>query len=242
MGWHIFSKMPHYSSLGASASLLGIIVSSAMHEPDARFKVVLSPDSLSFSAYHGILGIITLDCLGLLFRWRFLDHAAHLAGTATGCLLWSIMKNVYGTTKEGENGLLCINGKYIFEGQYKDYKLNANEGKIYSPTKTYFGQMLNNEKFTFDGIGCLRNEVNGSVFYGYFRDGHIDGIGLLCFENGKVFPAVYDRVNKDFSIPNDFDPLQLKGLLNESISVVPVSEKNENHKDAKDKNEDKKRE
>ena len=68
LSWHIFSKMPHYSSLGASAGLLGIIVSFAMHEPAARFKVVLSPDSLSFSAYNGVIGIIALDCLGLLFR------------------------------------------------------------------------------------------------------------------------------------------------------------------------------
>ena len=114
-----------------------------------------------------------------------MDHAAHLAGTATGFCLWNFVKNVYGTS-DGEKSLLCINGRYIFEGQFKDYKLNANEGRIYSPTKTYYGEMLMDDKFTFDGRGCLRNEVNGSVFCGYFRDGQIDGVGLLCFggENG----------------------------------------------------------
>eukprot|EP01084_Bolivina_argentea_P186976 322176_1 len=243
VSWHVLSKIPHYSSLGASASLLGIIIAFALHEPDARFKIVFSPDQFSFSAYHGIVGLIVLDTLGILFRWRFLDHAAHLSGALFGYISWNIIKNRNGTeTRIDNKKLLCINGQYIFEGQYKDYKNASNIGKIYSPTKTYYGEMLLDDKFSFHGKGCLRNEINGSVFYGYFDNGHIDGIGLLCWNNGKVFPAVYDAKQKEFKIPNLFDPTQLGELINNNISVIPLLEKNDTEINNNDhtKNDDEK--
>lgn len=237
ISWHVLTKMPHYSSLGASASLLGIIVTFAMYEPNARFKVILSPDSLSFNALNGIIGLVIFDTCGLLLRWKFLDHAAHLTGAAFGFLSWNIVKRIYGTSDDGQ---LCINGQYMFEGKYKDFKINDKYGKIYSPTKTYFGEMLINNQFSFDGKGCLRNELNGSVFYGYFNNGYIDGIGLLCLSNGKIFPAEYDRKNKDFKIPNNFDPTQLKGLLNKDINVIPFIQQNPNHKEIKESKEESK--
>ena len=232
LSWHIASKIPHYSSLGASASLLGIIISFAMYEPSARFKIILSPDSLSFSAINGIIGLIIFDTCGLLLRWRFLDHAAHLTGATFGFLSWNIIKNIYGTNNnDDQNGLLPINGQYIFQGKFKDYRINSSFGKIYSPTKTYFGEINTNNQFSFNGKGCLRNEINGNVFYGYFNNGYIDGIGLLCLPNGKIFPAFYDSINKDFKTPQNFDPLELAGLLNDDISIVPFMEKNDNFKE-----------
>ncbi len=60
--------------------------------------------------------------------------------------------------------------------------------------------MLLDRKFLFHGKGAIRDESTGSVFYGHFDRGHIDGVGLLCFENGKVFPAVFDRQRRDFNV------------------------------------------
>eukprot|EP01083_Nonionella_stella_P270097 914300_1 len=233
LSWHVFTKIPHYSSLGASASLLGIICAFALHEPDARFKIILSPDSLSFSAQNGIIGLIIFDTLGLLLRWRFLDHAAHLSGAFFGFCSWNIIRRVFGTSK-GNNDLLCINGQYIYEGQFKDYKIDSDHGKIYSPTKTYHGEMLLENKFLFHGKGSIRNEMNGSVFYGYFNRGHIDGLGLLCLDNGKMFPATYDQNAKEFRMPDVFDPRQLTSLLNDKFTNISYSTVG-----TKDKNKDK---
>lgn len=55
---HAMMKRPEFSSLGASASLLGIISCYAMYYPNASFKFVFTPDSMSFSAMSGIKGIV----------------------------------------------------------------------------------------------------------------------------------------------------------------------------------------
>lgn len=37
---------------------------------------------------YGVAGMVVLDTLGLLFRWRIFDHAAHLGGAAFGYLYY----------------------------------------------------------------------------------------------------------------------------------------------------------
>jgi rhomboid-like protein len=70
-------------SLGASGALMFLVGSTALLWPDARFGVILLP-GVSLEARQGLLLIVCIDTLGLLLRWRALDHAAHLAGTAFG--------------------------------------------------------------------------------------------------------------------------------------------------------------
>ena len=213
--WHSVCSMAHFSSLGASASLLGIIAVFAAYEPTARFKVVFDVSGyLTFSAWNGLIGLIVLDAVGLLRGWRFLDHAAHLSGAAVGLASWTLIRSRYGTA-QSERDRLCLDGQYVFEGRFRDYKLDGDRGTVYSAAKTYRGEMLLDRRFLFHGKGALRNESNGSVFYGHFDRGHIDGVGLLCFENGKVFPAVFDRQRREFKVadPDSFGDGDLGDLL-----------------------------
>jgi membrane associated rhomboid family serine protease len=73
-------------SLGASGALMFLVSCTAQLWPSAAFGVVLLP-GVTFQAQHALMGVVCLDLLGLLLRWRALDHAAHLAGTALGVLL-----------------------------------------------------------------------------------------------------------------------------------------------------------
>lgn len=38
----------------------------------------------NFSAENAIIAIMTVDVLGVVFGWKFFDHAAHLGGALFG--------------------------------------------------------------------------------------------------------------------------------------------------------------
>lgn len=54
-----------------------------MERPDIQLMIMFLP-FFSFSAGTAIKGIVLLDTLGLLLKWNFFDHAAHLGGTLFG--------------------------------------------------------------------------------------------------------------------------------------------------------------
>ena len=70
-------------SLGASGAVLAMVGMFATIHPTAAMQVVFLP-VFTFTAASGLKGLVALDTLGLLLRWRVLDHAAHLGGVAVG--------------------------------------------------------------------------------------------------------------------------------------------------------------
>ncbi|XP_073255927.1 presenilin-associated rhomboid-like protein, mitochondrial [Porites lutea] len=73
------------ASLGASGALLAVLSLWCIHEPDTRLAIVFLP-FLTFSAGTGLVAIAGFDLAGLIFRWQFFDHAAHLGGVLFGGL------------------------------------------------------------------------------------------------------------------------------------------------------------
>lgn len=68
-------------SLGASGGLLGVVSYTCLARPeDLKLLVFFIP----MSAGLAIKCIIGLDVVGVICRWQFLDHAAHLGGTLAG--------------------------------------------------------------------------------------------------------------------------------------------------------------
>ena len=237
--WHTTLKTVQYSSLGASGSIIGVISAFAIYQPNAKFKIVFTPDDLGFDAIKGLMGLVTFDTIGMIMKWKFLDHAAHLGGAFTGFVFWKLYCQLYGTNNDTNNTLsdkvknmesiskitndnisdiLCVQGKWIYQGNYKNYRSSDSKGIIYAPTKTFCGEMIK-DNFIFNGIGCLRNELNGSVFYGKWKDGKSDGIGLLIFNDGTYTPAIYDTILKDFKIPDTFDINDLKYLFKNTNNI-----------------------
>lgn len=77
-----FTRTPSYA-LGASAAVLSCLVYACSRMPESRLQIVFLP-FFDFSAQTAVYGIIALDVLGLIFRWRMFDHAAHLGGALFG--------------------------------------------------------------------------------------------------------------------------------------------------------------
>lgn len=70
-------------SLGASGAILGILASACIERPDIKLMIIFLP-FFTFSSATALKGLILLDSLGLVLRWGFFDHAAHLGGTLFG--------------------------------------------------------------------------------------------------------------------------------------------------------------
>ena len=68
--------------------------------------------------------------------------------------------------------LPCFRSRYVFYGNFENLKPCDEFGTFYAPNRTYCGEIGEN-RFIFNGKGCLRNEANGSVFYGYFINGKV---------------------------------------------------------------------
>ncbi|KAG5896528.1 hypothetical protein JTB14_020501 [Gonioctena quinquepunctata] len=90
--YKIITKQPGLS-LGASGAIMAILGYVCTQYPDTRLGIIFLP-VFTFSAGAAIKFIIGLDTAGVLFGWKFFDHAAHLGGAACG-ILWALWGNQY---------------------------------------------------------------------------------------------------------------------------------------------------
>lgn len=67
-------------SLGASGAILGVIAYVCVARPNAELLLLFIP----VSAGTAIKALMTLDFVGMVARWRMLDHAAHFGGSLFG--------------------------------------------------------------------------------------------------------------------------------------------------------------
>ncbi|XP_026480989.1 presenilins-associated rhomboid-like protein, mitochondrial isoform X2 [Ctenocephalides felis] len=80
-------------SLGASGAIMGIIGYVCSQYPDTTLSIIFLP-FLQFSAGAAIKGIMAMDLAGIIFGWKFFDHAAHLGGALTG-IFWCYFGHQY---------------------------------------------------------------------------------------------------------------------------------------------------
>jgi rhomboid-like protein len=81
-------------SLGASGVLFAFAGITAAAFPEMRFSLIaleplawllqLPSSDFAVPAPVALGGLMLLDCAGLVFRWSYFDHAAHLAGALVG--------------------------------------------------------------------------------------------------------------------------------------------------------------
>ncbi|XP_071949977.1 presenilin-associated rhomboid-like protein, mitochondrial [Antedon mediterranea] len=71
-------------SLGASGAIMAVLGSTCFQYPDARLAIVFLP-FFTFSAGTALKVLIGIESLGVVMRWAFFDHAAHLSGLLFGC-------------------------------------------------------------------------------------------------------------------------------------------------------------
>eukprot|EP00033_Pygsuia_biforma_P004942 GCRY01005417.1.p1 GENE.GCRY01005417.1~~GCRY01005417.1.p1 ORF type:complete len:380 (+),score=51.76 GCRY01005417.1:183-1322(+) len=74
-------------SLGASGAIFALFGCSTVLFPGQRIKIIGLP--YSTSGDRALLFAMALDALGLLRKWKRLDHSAHLAGAVFG-YLWGV--------------------------------------------------------------------------------------------------------------------------------------------------------
>ena len=70
-------------SVGASGAILAVFAVHCLFFPDSRIQIVFLP-FLGTSAGYALPGVMLLDSMGLILKWRWLDHAAHLGGAGIG--------------------------------------------------------------------------------------------------------------------------------------------------------------
>ena len=70
-------------SVGASGAILAVFAMHCLFFPDSRIEVIFLP-FLGLSACYALPTVAAIDSLGVLLRWRWLDHAAHLGGSCFG--------------------------------------------------------------------------------------------------------------------------------------------------------------
>lgn len=80
-------------SLGASGAVLGILGYICTKHPDLPIVIIFLP-MFPFAASSALKLMASFDIAGLIFHWKFLDHAAHLGGVAIG-ILWQKWGNLY---------------------------------------------------------------------------------------------------------------------------------------------------
>lgn len=70
-------------SVGASGAILAVFATHCLFYPESRIQIIFLP-FLGTSAGYALPGIVLIDSMGVLLKWRWLDHAAHLGGALFG--------------------------------------------------------------------------------------------------------------------------------------------------------------
>ena len=70
------------ASLGATGGIYTLMAMACFKKPDTEVNWPFFPDSLT--AKSAILGVMAFDCLGIVMKWKRLDHAGQLAGALFG--------------------------------------------------------------------------------------------------------------------------------------------------------------
>jgi rhomboid-like protein len=88
-------------SLGASGAIMAILAFVCAQYPDTKLSIIFLPQ-IQFTAGNAIFAILGIELSGILFGWRFFDHAAHLGGALVGMFwcyygtqsLWPLRENL----------------------------------------------------------------------------------------------------------------------------------------------------
>lgn len=70
-------------SLGASGAIMSVLAYVCVQYPDTRLSIIFLP-MYTFAAGTAIKVIMSVDLAGVVFGWKFFDHAAHLGGALFG--------------------------------------------------------------------------------------------------------------------------------------------------------------
>ncbi|CAG9575766.1 unnamed protein product [Danaus chrysippus] len=80
--YKVISNQPGLS-LGASGAIMSVLSYVCVQYPDTRLSIIFLP-MYTFAAGNAIKVIMSVDFAGVLFGWKFFDHAAHLGGALFG--------------------------------------------------------------------------------------------------------------------------------------------------------------
>ncbi|KAL4670810.1 hypothetical protein H8959_003519, partial [Pygathrix nigripes] len=72
---------------GPSLGACGTIAAVCTKIPEGRLAIIFLP-MLMFTAWNALKAIIAMDTAGMIWGWKFFDHAAHLAGALCG--IWYV--------------------------------------------------------------------------------------------------------------------------------------------------------
>lgn len=78
-------------SLGASGALLGVIAYVCVARPQSELLLFFIP----IAAGNAIKALMVIDVIGVIARWRYIDHAAHLGGSLFGVWYATYGEKIY---------------------------------------------------------------------------------------------------------------------------------------------------
>jgi len=81
-------------SVGASGAILALIAVACVTYPDMKLGILFLP-FIQFPAGMALKGLMTLDAAGVLLKWKFFDHGAHLGGALFGLFYYYYGQSVY---------------------------------------------------------------------------------------------------------------------------------------------------
>lgn len=78
-------------SLGASGALLGVIAYICVARPQSELLLFFIP----IAAGNAIKALMVVDFIGVIARWQYIDHAAHLGGSLFGVWYATYGEKIY---------------------------------------------------------------------------------------------------------------------------------------------------
>jgi len=75
-------------SLGASGAIMAILAYTCFVHPDIKLSIIFVPQ-FQFTGETAIKCLLLMDTVGMVMRWKFFDHAAHLGGAVFG-IFWAM--------------------------------------------------------------------------------------------------------------------------------------------------------
>jgi membrane associated rhomboid family serine protease len=144
-------------TIGASGGAFTLFWTSLRAFPEQKVVFPLLP-AYELSGLRVLGGLATLDVVGLLARWRLIDHACHLSGALAGLGLFE-----------------------LFIKSHPQFAYNGRSVRYYPDGSYYSGQFAGGCPHH---TGTMYF-ASGVTYHGTFRAGRIEGQGVMTFPQGE---------------------------------------------------------
>ena len=191
-------------SLGASGGVFALLATSIAAFPNQEIRLIFAP-WFAIPGLPAFSTLVGLDLMGILARWKYLDHAAHLSGTLAGLAMFHQWARrhpnmAYG----GDQAARYYTDGSFYSGRFREGDAHGKGTMVWKSGARYDGEFVKGK--LGGGYGEYYDQDGKLFFRGQFvrspdGDRWIAHGHLVNPQTGELLPASWAQHDPPILLP-----------------------------------------